>query len=144
MVGDLPTYRDLWLAHPRRPAEEGPQDRGGRRRAEAARRELQGALHSLYGNYAKAYRAVGGERRARRRGGSTPPVFIVVCNNTNVSKMVFDYIAGWEKTIARRHDRRQCPASSHLFCNDDGHGGWLAPPEHDPRRLAPSSNPARR
>jgi len=25
-------------------------------------------------------------------------VFIVVCNNTNVSKLVFDYVAGWEKT----------------------------------------------
>lgn len=29
----------------------------------------------------------------------TPPVFIVVCNNTNVSKLVFDYIAGWEKRL---------------------------------------------
>jgi hypothetical protein len=27
-------------------------------------------------------------------------VFIVVCNNTNVSKLVFDYIAGWEKPLA--------------------------------------------
>ena len=26
-------------------------------------------------------------------------MFIVVCNNTNVSKMVFDYIAGLEKTL---------------------------------------------
>ena len=41
----------------------------------------------------------------------TPPVFIVVCNNTNVSKLVFDYIAGWEKHAARRHDRRPCRAS---------------------------------
>jgi len=31
--------------------------------------------------------------------GQTPPVFIVVCNNTNVSKLVFDYLAGWEKTL---------------------------------------------
>ena len=29
--------------------------------------------------------------------GSTPPVFIVVCNNTSVSKLVFDYVAGWAK-----------------------------------------------
>ena len=28
--------------------------------------------------------------------GLTPPVFIVVCNNTSVSKMVFDWIAGWD------------------------------------------------
>ena len=31
-----------------------------------------------------------------RANGSTPPVFIVVCNNTNVSKAVFDYVAGYE------------------------------------------------
>lgn len=34
-----------------------------------------------------------------REKGLTPPVFIVVCNNTNVSKLVFDYIAGWEKSL---------------------------------------------
>jgi type III restriction enzyme len=27
-------------------------------------------------------------------------VFIIVCNNTNVSKMVFDYVGGWEKTLS--------------------------------------------
>ena len=26
-------------------------------------------------------------------------MFIVVCNNTNVSKLVFDYVAGWERTL---------------------------------------------
>jgi type III restriction enzyme len=31
-----------------------------------------------------------------------PPVFIVVCNNTNVSKLVFDFIGGWEKRIGER------------------------------------------
>ena len=31
-----------------------------------------------------------------RANGRTPPVFIVVCNNTNVSKLVFDYVAGHE------------------------------------------------
>src|ERR1700683_2152667 len=43
--------------------------------------ELQGALLSLYGNYEKYYRlwAQNAESRAR---GITPPVFIVVCNNT--------------------------------------------------------------
>ena len=26
-------------------------------------------------------------------------MFIIVCNNTNVSKLVYDYVAGWEKTL---------------------------------------------
>ena len=66
--------------------------------------ELEGALLSLYGNYEKYYRIWEQNTEARARG-ITPPVFIVVCNNTNVSKMVFDYIGGWEKQIADRTDR---------------------------------------
>ena len=51
--------------------------------------ELEGALHSLYGNYEKAFTP--GRRTPRRSAtASTPPVFIVVCNNTNVSKLVYD------------------------------------------------------
>ncbi|MEZ4568896.1 MAG: hypothetical protein R2849_00895 [Thermomicrobiales bacterium] len=38
-----------------------------------------------------------GRRTRKRERGLTPPVFIVVCNNTNVSKLVYDYIAGWER-----------------------------------------------
>src|SRR5206468_9566882 len=33
-------------------------------------------------------------------GAGTPPVFIVVCQNTSISKLVFDWIAGWEKPTA--------------------------------------------
>ena len=76
-------------AHPRRPAEEGPQDRrrvGGEPKLPT---ELEGALHSLYGNYEKYYRR-GAATPRREARGLTPPVFIVVCNNTNVSKLVFD------------------------------------------------------
>jgi hypothetical protein len=62
--------------------------------------ELQGALHSLYGNYEKYYRLWEQNAEARARG-ITPPVFIVVCNNTNVSKLVFDYVAGWESRSAK-------------------------------------------
>src|SRR5512132_855515 len=61
---------------------------------------LEGALHSLYGNYEKAFDRW--QDRADGVDGSTPPVFIVVCNNTNVSKLVFDYIAGWEKQLPSR------------------------------------------
>ena len=60
--------------------------------------ELQSALESLYRNYEKQYKRWEANSEARERG-LTPPVFIVVCNNTNVSKLVFDYIAGWEKTL---------------------------------------------
>jgi type III restriction enzyme len=97
MVREQPTYRDLWLNIRDHLPKKG-------RKTDALSgepklpKELQGALHSLYGNYEKYYRLWENNIEARAKG-ITPPVFIVVCNNTNVSKLVFDYVAGWEKTL---------------------------------------------
>ena len=57
----------------------------------------------------------------------TPPVFIVVCNNTNVSKLVFDYIAGWEKPLPDGHDGRSCRATCRCSATSSD-GRWLARP----------------
>ena len=54
-------------------------------------KELEGALHSLHRSYEKAFCHWETELAAY---GETPPVFIVVCPNTVVSKLVFDWIAG--------------------------------------------------
>lgn len=124
MTGDQPTYRDLWL----RIREDLPKKSrktdavGGEPKLPV---ELQGALLSLYGNYEKYYRLWEQNAKARARG-ITPPVFIVVCNNTNVSKLVFDFIAGWEKHIGEQAivQAGQLP----IFRNDDGQGAWLHRP----------------
>lgn len=98
MDGPAPTYRDLWI----RIRDDLPKK--GRGTVEYAGEpklpvELEGALTSLYQNYEVSYRRW--EQNVQTYGnGQTPPVFIVVCNNTNVSKMVFDYVAGWEKTLS--------------------------------------------
>ncbi len=97
MTGDQPTYRDLWI----RIREHLPKKGRGTEAISGEPKppkELQGALHSLYSNYEKYYRQWEQNAEARARG-MTPPVFIVVCNNTNVSKLVFDYVAGWEKPL---------------------------------------------
>ena len=124
MTGAQPTYRDLWL----RISEHLP--RKGRKTEKVGGepelpRELQGALLSLYGNYKKYYRLWEKNTEARARG-ITPPVFIIVCNNTNVSKLVFDFIAGWEKQIGEETivQAGQLP----IFRNDDGNGAWLQRP----------------
>jgi type III restriction enzyme len=124
MTGEQPTYRDLWL----RIRDDLPKK--GRKTEQAGAEpkpplELQGALHSLYSNYEKSYGLWEQDAEAQARG-ITPPVFIVVCNNTNVSKMVFDYIAGWEKQIGEQIivQAGQLP----IFRNDDGSGGWLDRP----------------
>ncbi len=124
MTGDQPTYRNLWLRIREHLPKKGRKtdEAGGEPKLPA---ELQGALHSLYGNYEKYYRLWEQNAQARARG-ITPPVFIVVCNNTNVSKLVFDYIAGWEKPIGEQVlvQAGQLP----IFRNDDGNGAWLHRP----------------
>ncbi|MGI9066682.1 MAG: BPTD_3080 family restriction endonuclease [Pyrinomonadaceae bacterium] len=124
MTGEQPTYRDLWL----RIREDLP--RKSRKTEEVSGEpklplELQGALLSLYGNYEKYYSLWEQNAQARARG-LTPPVFIVVCNNTNVSKLVFDFIGGWEKQIG---DQKLAQAGQlPIFRNDDSNGGWLQRP----------------
>ena len=124
MIGDQPTYRNLWL-HIR---EDLP--RKGRKTDAISGEpklpaELQGALHSLYGNYEQAFRRWEQNAAARLRG-LTPPVFVVVCSNTNVSKLVFDYVAGWTKTLPDGPDV-VVPGALPLF-NNEVEGQWSARP----------------
>ena len=53
-------------------------------------------------------------------------MFIVVCNNTNVSKLVFDFIGGWEKQIGEKTIVQAGELA--IFRNDDGNGAWLHRP----------------
>ncbi len=124
MEGATTKYRDLWLSI----RDHLPKK--GRKTDEVTGEPklpviLQGALHSLYSNYEKAFQLWEQNEDARKRG-RTPPVLIVVCNNTNVSKLVYDYIAGWEKQI----DGQTIVQSGQLpiFRNDDGAGRWLNRP----------------
>ena len=140
MTGEQPTYRDLWL----RIREDGNLSKKGRKTEDVSGEPklpgaLEGALHSLYGNYEKYYRLWENNAEARAKG-VTPPVFIVVCNNTNTSKRIFDYIAGWEKPVAsassRCEDTGKMPVPQvivqagqlPIFRNDDERGGWLQRP----------------
>ena len=124
MTGDQPTYRDLWL----RIRDDLPK-KGRKTDAISGEpklpAELQGALHSLYDNYRQSFERWQANADAQARG-QTPPVFVVVCNNTNVSKMVFDYVAGWNKSLGDEPDV-VVPGALALFSNEeDGH--WSARP----------------
>ncbi|MGD0610286.1 MAG: DEAD/DEAH box helicase family protein [Anaerolineales bacterium] len=124
MIGEQPTYRNLWL----RIRDHLPKK--GRKTDEfvgdpVLPAELEGALQSLYSNYVKYFKQWEQNIEGRERG-LTPPVFIVVCNNTNVSKMVFDYIAGWEKTLPDR-TIVNVPGKLELFSNV-ADGSWSARP----------------
>ena len=59
-------------------------------------KELTGALTALYGHYIQVF----DEWQANKVGRE--PVFIVVCNNTSTSKLVYDHIAGYEREESGR------------------------------------------
>ncbi len=132
MTGDLPAYRDLWLRIRDNLPKKGARTEAlsGEPRLPA---ELEGALQSLYGNYEQSFRRWETDPIARANG-QTPPVFIVVCNNTNVSKLVYDYISGWEEQLdenaAQLLGKPSIVKAGRLgiFRNDDGQGGWLHRP----------------
>jgi type III restriction enzyme len=124
MKGELPVYRDIWpLIREQLPKKGRKADEQGVEPILPS--ELEGALQSLYSNYEKKFRQWAADKDAQERG-STPPVFIVVCNNTNVSKMVFDYVAGWEKTL-KNDETVPVPGKLSLFSNVKD-GRWSARP----------------
>jgi type III restriction enzyme len=52
---------------------------------------LQTALQALYGHYEKTFKLW------EEAGIRVPPCFIVVCNNTSTSKLVYDFISGFHR-----------------------------------------------
>jgi len=126
MRGELPTYRNIWIHirdHLPRKGRGTRDESGGEPKLP---KELEGALYSLYGNYEKYYRQWEKNTEARARG-LTPPVFIVVCNNTNVSKLVYDWISGWEKKVPD-DSAAIVPGNLPVFRNSDDSGNWLSIP----------------
>lgn len=124
MRGDQPTYRDIWVR-----IRDGLPRKGRGTDAVTGEpklpKELEGALHSLYDNYKKYYE-LWEKNPDARANNSTPPVFIVVCNNTNVSKLVFDYIAGWEKPLPD-NKKVLVPGMLPVFSNVEN-GQWTVRP----------------
>jgi type III restriction enzyme len=84
---------------------------------------LETALWALYDAYRRRFEAWQSSDDAL--AGGTPPVFIVVCSNTSVSKWVFDWIAGHQRGDVA------VPGELPLFSNVGDDGAWL----HRPRTI---------
>ena len=88
--GEMPMFRNLW-EHIR--AKMPKKGRGKTKALDplSLPPQLQTALEALYGHYEKTYNVW------KDAGIRVPPCFIVVCNNTSTSKLVYDYISGFQR-----------------------------------------------
>ena len=89
--GDMPKYRVLWETIRSDMPKRGRGKTKGELDPLSLPTMLKSALEALYGHYEKIYEEWGKE------GIPVPPCFIVVCNNTSTSKLVYDYISGFHR-----------------------------------------------
>ena len=118
--GEMPTFRNLWEHIGTKMPRKG--------RAKSAVLDplsipirLKTALEALYGHYVKIF------DQWREARIEVPPCFIVVCNNTATSKLVYDYISGFH----RQHGDGSTSLENgrlELFRNFDEYGHPLARP----------------
>ena len=79
---------------------------------------LRTALDQFYKDYEDYERGLRGDGEAAKDIFTTPPVFIVVCNNTFFSKEVYKELAGWE-TVNEDGELERHPSKYDLFSNYD-------------------------
>ena len=134
--GDAPKFRNLWETIGKRMPKKGRGSGGKSPDPLSLPIELLTALDALYGHYAKTVDAW------REANIAVPPVFIVVCNNTSTSELVYKYISGF---IRENDDgtTRLVNGRLRLFRNYDEHGAHI-PVRTRSSSIAPSSNPVRR
>jgi type III restriction enzyme len=118
-VADMPIYRDLWKYIGKEMPKKGAK-KSAELDPEKLPTKLLTALDALYNHYVEV------DEAWRRAGIAVPPVFIVVCNNTSTSKLVYEWISGWD-----RPDENGEPVNVHrghleLFRNYDEHGNRIA------------------
>jgi type III restriction enzyme len=85
---EMPMFRNLW--------ENIRTDMPRRGRGQSGELDplklptrLQTALQALYGHYEKTFKLW------QERGIKVPPCFIIVCQNTAISKLVYDFVSGF-------------------------------------------------
>jgi type III restriction enzyme len=109
--GDMPKFRELWKHVGPKMPKKG-RGKSGELDPLSLPNELQTALEALYGHYAKTFALW------EQEGVDVPPVFIVVCNNTSTSKLVYDFISGF----VRESDGVWVQGRFELFRNYDQYG----------------------
>ena len=125
--GELPKFRDVYnVIRKDNPRALPAKGRGKQAKSAMDPQNLPHllgqAIEALYKHYETVYGLWEKEPELGR-----PPVFIVVCNNTSTSKLVYDWISGYEITEGEgdKEQTRVVKGALRLFSNVDENGRWL-------------------
>ena len=119
--GEMPKLRNLWEHIGKKMPKKG-FSKANLLDPLSLPTELETALSALYGHYKKTF-----ELMEQAPGIEVPPCFIVVCNNTSTSKLVYDYISGFYKENEGDH-QSFVPGRLSLFRNYDENGNRFPRP----------------
>lgn len=108
-AGDVPKYRAIYEHLPSNALPKKGRKTGKEIDPADIPELLRSAIEALYSHYEKT--SVEWEREAV----GVPPVFIIVANNTSTSKLIYDFISGYED----RETGRLVPGAARLFSNVD-------------------------
>jgi len=117
---EMPMFRDLWENIRKDMPKKG---RGSDQELDplSLPTKLQTAIEALYGHYEKTH-ALWADKAIK-----VPPCFIIVCQNTAISKLVYDFVSGF---LRKNADGTSTPIAGRLalFRNFDEHGNPLPRP----------------
>lgn len=119
---EMPVYRDLWEHIGKEMPKKGRAKGGADVSPLDLPPKLQTALHALYSHYEETF------EKWKEAGIEEPPVFIVVCNNTSTSKLVYEWISGWQRKNEDGEDVFDHNGHLPLFRNFDEHGNRFPRP----------------
>ncbi len=119
--GEMPMFRNLW-EHIRKDMPKSGRGKASKLDPLKLPAPLITALEALYGHYKKTYDLW------QEADIGVPPCFIIVCQNTAISKLIYDFISGFERdngdgTTSLENGRLE------LFRNFDEHGNPLGRPK---------------
>ena len=117
---EMPIYRNLWEHIGKKMPKKGRAS-GGKLDPLSLPNELYSALEALYGHYEKTFKLWKDSKT------EVPPCFIIVCNNTATSKLLYDYVSGFHKEN-KDGSTTFNQGRLTLFRNYDEHGDSLPSP----------------
>ena len=109
-----PIFRHVYK-HVRKQLTRRGRRTGGQMAASDLPEQLESALLALYRDYVNTDKEWAGK-------AETPPVFIVVCNNTTTSRMVYEWIAGYCENPDDDEDKQRWKAGNLELFNNVSNG----------------------